>query len=161
MTGPQDVANKFYSSFAKRDADGMAACYSPHIWFSDPTFPNLHGPAAIAMWSMLCMRAKDLHVTHNVISAVNDQVKVVWEARYTFSATGRTVHNKIVAALTIENGKITRHVDRFDFWRWAEQALGPIGLLLGWTPFLRKKVRAQAAQALNAYMQVTFSAKDV
>jgi len=30
--------------------------------------------------------------------------------------------------------------------------LGPSGLLLGWTPMLRGKVRAQAAQALDRFI---------
>ena len=43
-----------------------------------------------------------------------------------------------------EAGKIVRHIDRFDFWRWSRMALGPAGLLLGWTPLLHKKVQAKA-----------------
>ena len=39
-----------------------------------------------------------------------------------------------------------------NFWRWSRQALGPIGMLLGWSPMVRGKVRAQAARALDQYM---------
>jgi hypothetical protein len=47
---------------------------------------------------------------------------------------------------------ITRHRDRFNFWSWSRQALGAPGLLLGWTPFLRQKVRAQAAANLQKFL---------
>ena len=47
---------------------------------------------------------------------------------------------------------IRRHRDRFDFYRWSRQALGLPGLLLGWTPMLRKGIRAKAAQNLAAYL---------
>ena len=49
-------------------------------------------------------------------------------------------------------GLITRHTDRFDFWRWSRQALGAPGLLLGWSPFLRAKVRGQAAASLRRFL---------
>jgi hypothetical protein len=43
------------------------------------------------------------------------------------------------------------HVDRFVFWRWARQALGPVGLLLGWAPVLRARVQRGAAASLAAW----------
>ena len=49
------------------------------------------------------------------------------------------------------DGLILTHRDRFDFWAWSRQALGTPGLLLGWSGFLRDKVRAQAAKNLAAY----------
>ena len=49
-------------------------------------------------------------------------------------------------------GLIATQRDRFDFWAWSRQALGPPGLLLGWTPMLKTKVRAGAAKNLAAYM---------
>ena len=42
----------FYTAFQNRDAAGMAACYHPEVVFSDPVFPHLEGPKAIAMWQM-------------------------------------------------------------------------------------------------------------
>ena len=49
-------------------------------------------------------------------------------------------------------GLIIKHRDRFDFWTWSRQALGTPGLLLGWTPMLRKKVRATAAGNLAKFL---------
>ena len=75
-----------------------------------------------------------------------------WEPRYTFSATGRPVHNVIDAAFTFEAGRIVRHVDTFDLWRWSRMALGFKGLLLGWSPTLRNAVRRQARRGLDAWI---------
>ena len=61
------------------------------------------------------------------------------------------MHNAIVATMTVENGKIVKHVDEFSFWRWARQALGPAGLLLGWAPPLKQTVRRGAQQSLAAF----------
>jgi hypothetical protein len=44
---------------------------------------------------------------------------------------------------------IVEHVDRFNFWRWSRQALGLPGLVLGWTPVLRKKVGTTATERLD------------
>ncbi|MBC7438095.1 MAG: nuclear transport factor 2 family protein, partial [Bdellovibrionales bacterium] len=49
-------------------------------------------------------------------------------------------------------GLIATHRDRFDFWAWSRQALGTPGLLLGWTPMLRNKVRTTAASNLKKYL---------
>jgi hypothetical protein len=54
------------------------------------------------------------------------------------------VINKIKANFVFENGKIKEHKDSFDFYKWAKQALGFKGLLLGWTSFLHNKVKQQA-----------------
>jgi hypothetical protein len=41
-------------------------------------------------------------------------------------------------------------IDRF-YYRWARQALGPAGLLLGWTPLLRSRVRRRARASLGKF----------
>ena len=74
-----------------------------------------------------------------------------WRAHYTFSQTGRPVVNDIHASFRFEDGLIADHRDEFSFHRWARQALGPVGLLLGWTPLLRSAVRRRAAARLAEY----------
>jgi hypothetical protein len=46
---------------------------------------------------------------------------------------------------------IASHDDYFSFYRWSRQALGVSGLLLGWTPLLKRKVRQQAAAGLAKF----------
>lgn len=64
--------------------------------------------------------------------------------------TGRSVLNDIRAGFRFADGLIAEHRDDFDFYRWARQALGPVGLL-GWTPFVRSAVRRRAAARLDAF----------
>jgi hypothetical protein len=76
-----------------------------------------------------------------------------WDAHYRFSATGRLVDNSIDARFTFTpDGLIATHRDSFPFWTWSRQALGTPGLLLGWTPMLRNKVRATAAANLANFL---------
>jgi ketosteroid isomerase-like protein len=148
-----ELIRDFYTCFASRDARGMAACYHPAVKFSDEVFTELEGAQANAMWRMLCERGKDLRIEFRGIKANDSKGSAHWEAWYTFSATGRPVHNKIDAHFEFRDKKIFRHRDTFDFHAWASQALGLTGRLLGWSNFLKKRVRANAAKSLAAYMR--------
>ena len=146
------LIERFYASFQARDAAGMAACYHPDAVFSDPAFGELRGAEVGGMWTMLCSRAADLEVRVSGVEADAERGKAHWDARYTFTRTGRKVHNRIDARFLFRDGLIIRHEDSFSFWRWAGQALGPVGLLLGWAPPLRGKVRSTARGNLKSFM---------
>ncbi len=147
----RQTVERFYTAFAARDGATMTACYAPDARFEDPAF-TLRGAEIGAMWRMLTSRAKDFALRYRIVSADAERAVVEWEADYTFTATGRSVQNRIRAELRFRNGLIVEHRDDFDFHRWARMALGPVGLLLGWTPFLRNKVRKQAAEQLKRFM---------
>ena len=146
----------FYAAFAALDAEGMAALYAEDVRFEDPAFTLVGRDAVMAMWTMLCESVKakgreDWSLEASAIRADAHEGSAHWEARYRFSATGRLVHNRIDARFVFRDGLVIRHVDTFDLWRWSRQALGAPGLLLGWSGFLRRKVRAQAAARLDAW----------
>ena len=147
------LIGRFYTAFQSRDAQTMAACYHPEIEFSDPAFPRLRGRDAGAMWAMLCARATDLAIEFSDVHADDASGHAHWEARYSFGPRRRPVHNVIDASFGFRDDLIARHVDRFGFWRWARQALGPAGLALGWTPFLRARVQAEARRGLDAWLR--------
>ena len=149
MMTVEATAKRFYDAFSRRDGKAMAECYTTDAVFSDPVFPELHGPEIGKMWQALCGRSKDIQVSYKLTRTDTHSAWVHWDARYTFSGTGRKVHNHIDAVLTIRDGKISRHVDNFSFWNWSRQALGAPGWLLGWTPLLQNKVRKNAAKLLK------------
>lgn len=153
MSDNTAVINRFYEAFARRDAEAMGACYTADVRFADPAFGELHGDEARAMWQMLCERGKDLVVVHSKVRADDQTGGAHWDADYTFSATGRKVHNSIDAAFRFENGLIAEHEDSFDIYRWARQALGPMGVLLGWTPMVQKKIQSGARESLDEFMR--------
>jgi len=141
----------FYRAFQARDAEAMVACYHPDIWFSDPVFHDLRGARAGALWRMLCGRAKDLELEFRDVVADDTTGSAHWEARYVFSATGRPVHNVIDARFELKDGKIIRHADTFDLWRWSGMALGAKGKLLGWLPPIQKAIHDKAMRGLAAF----------
>jgi ketosteroid isomerase-like protein len=146
------LIHSFYGALQRRDGVVMGACYGPHATFQDPVFGQLDRERAAAMWRMLCERATDLDLTVSDVAADDARGTARWEARYTFTATGRHVTNRIQASFEFSAGRIQRHVDQFDLYAWARQALGPMGLLLGWAPPIRYLIRARAARGLAAYM---------
>jgi ketosteroid isomerase-like protein len=144
------LITEFYTAFVNHDYSRMVACYHNDVEFSDPAFGTLKGDQAKAMWKMLIERSEGkLKV---VFSDVTNN-SAHWEAFYFFSKTGRNVHNKIDARFEFKDGKIFRHDDHFNLWRWSRQALGISGLLLGYTSFFKNKLQAQTKKILTDYMK--------
>src|SRR5690606_6378416 len=71
-----------------------------------------------------------------------------WEARY--EVFGRPIHNVIEAAFELEDGRIVRHVDRFSWSRWSEQAFGKVPTRLA-GGVLHTATRLGAAYQLRSF----------
>jgi ketosteroid isomerase-like protein len=151
---PEDnegLIRRLYEAFDRRDGEAMAACYLPDARFEDPVFGELDGRQAGDMWRMLTGRAEDLSVELAEHEAGDAEGHARWIARYTFTATGRAVVNDVQASFRFGEGRIAEHVDRFSFFAWSRQALGPLGLALGWTPFLRAGTKRRARADLERF----------
>ena len=143
---------RFYTAFGALDGAAMEACYAPDVHFHDPVFKDLHGPEAGAMWRMLTGNAKDLKIELPSHSASGSTGQANWIATYTFR-TGRPVVNDIQARFEFrDDGLITEHIDDFDLYKWSRQALGPVGVIGGWTPIVQGGIRKQARQGLDEFM---------
>ena len=146
------LIQKFYTCFQNKDYKGMQDCYADNAIFNDSVFKNLNSSQVKAMWQMLISSSKDMKLEFKDIKATETTGSAHWDAYYTFSKTGNKVVNRIDATFTFENGKIVSHTDQFNFYTWAKQALGTIGVLLGWTPLLKNKVQKTAKESLNTFM---------
>jgi ketosteroid isomerase-like protein len=143
------VIRTLYEALDRHDGDAMAALYAPDGRFSDPAFGELTGEEAGDMWRMLTGRSEDLSVELADHQADGDRGTAHWIATYTFS-TGRPVVNDIRARFRFRDGLIVEHDDSFSFGRWARQALGPAGILLGVYP-MRLLVRRRARRDLAKF----------
>lgn len=142
---------KFYTSFAKGDAESMVSCYHPNLTFRDPAFGDLNAEDAGNMWKMLLARGSNPEITFHNVWADENRGGANWEAKYEFGPQKRKVHNKIVAKFQFQDGLIIDHDDYFDFWKWSRMALGTPGLLLGWTPIIQNKVRKRVLGLLKKF----------
>ena len=157
MQASRTTLTRFYNAFAHLDPDAMALSYAPDVRFQDEVFSLEGRDQVMAMWRMLCesMQASgraDWKLSYRVISVDADTGRLHWSAYYRFGTVQRPVHNRIHSTFRFNAaGQITQHHDQFDFWRWSRQALGLPGLLLGWSPLLRRQVRLKALASLNRY----------
>lgn len=147
-----ELLTRFFEAMAARDAEAMGACYHDDAVFMDPVFGRLTAGEARAMWRMLLGRSRGLDLAFEVRHADEGSGSAHWEPRYTFSKTGRAVHNVIESQFGFHEGLILAHRDRFDLWRWSRQALGATGVLLGWSPLIQDRIRAEARRALDGFM---------
>jgi hypothetical protein len=146
------VIQRFYEGFQQKKHLQMAECYHDSASFQDAVFDLKTAKEARAMWHYLLTNGKDLRIEFKDIKADDHHGTGHWEAWYTFSGTGRKVHNVIEAQFEFREGKIVRHRDSFPFWKWTRMALGATGTLLGWTPLVHNKVKATAAGGLKKFI---------
>ena len=150
----EHIIRQFYESFARHDANGMIECYADDVEFSDPAFGVLTGAQAKNMWRMLVERGDgNIRIEFSDVQADARKGSANWTADYLFSKTGRKVFNRIHAEFEFKDGKIIRHADAFDIWKWSRQALGTSGLLLGWSSFMQNKIRQTARESLREYSE--------
>ena len=149
----ESLLNEFYTSFKNRDYEGMNQCYHPQVKFSDPVFPKLEGSELKAMWHMLVSRGKDTIITFHVTEVDAGKGICHWEAIYSFGEKKRRVHNVVTSWFEFQDGLIIRQIDSFDLWKWLIMAFGPVGLIFGWSGFLKKKVQNTADQNLRNFIK--------
>ncbi|MDQ6893628.1 MAG: nuclear transport factor 2 family protein [Acidobacteriota bacterium] len=143
----REVLTRFYDALSRRDGETMASLYSKDAAFEDEVY-ELQGEDVGKMWRGLMSKAKTLTVSYTIAKAGSGSGTVEWTARYDFPGGGPVV-NVILSELELENGKIVRQRDRFDFRRWAAQALGTKGRLLGRFEWFRRAVSRTAANRVG------------
>lgn len=133
----------------------MLEWYHDEVTFEDPVFGVLKGEEAKNMWRMLCQtqQGKEFKIKTSNIEYTPEAGKARWEAYYTFSRTGKKVHNIIHATFKFKDGKIINHIDRFSLYRWSRQAMGTKGFLVGWTVFFKKTLNKQARFSLSKFQK--------
>ena len=152
MSPNENTIAKFYTAFSNGNAVQMCECYHPNIEFQDPVFGILKGDEVCKMWKMLIEKSKgNLQIDFSDIKADEYTGSARWIAAYNFSKTNRKVINSISAQFKFQEGLIIKHTDNFDIWKWAKQAFGWKGFLLGWTGFMQKRIQSQALSNLKNY----------
>lgn len=140
----------FYTAFSKGDANTMTECYHNDIVFEDPAFGQLKGDKAKAMWQMLL--SKKVESEMSVSFQVINNSQATWTANYKYGPNKRPVENNVTAHFEFKDGLISKHTDHFSQWKWAKQALGLSGYLLGWSGFMKNKIQATTNKLLSKFM---------
>ncbi len=149
----KELIIRFYSALQTLNYVEMQKAYHPEAQYHDPIFGHLNFAQVTAMWHMLLTKSQDLQVAFSNINATGAAGKCRWEAWYTFSKTGRFVHNIIWSSFEFKDGKIYRQYDNFSIWRWSRHALGVVGIFLGWSPWIQNEVKEGARANLKKFME--------
>lgn len=150
----QSLITKFYTAFAEKDFATMNSCYHPDVVFEDPAFGRLEGKKARKMWEMLLSRpGAGATITFNNVEANEETGSANWRAEYLFGKAKRNVINEVSASFKFKEGLIIEHTDTFDVWKWSRQAMGPVGMLLGWSGFLKNKIQKSTNSQLAEFMK--------
>lgn len=144
------VAARFFDAFAVGDWHAMGRLYAPQARFSDPLFPQLDAEQVRALWQMLLTQAQGFRLSYRIDAESDHAARVLWVAHYLYGR--RPVVNRVVSEMQLGAGCILVQNDHFNLWRWARQALGLTGWLLGGTPLLRRRLRREAAVRLQAFI---------
>lgn len=141
--------HRFFTALAARDTQGMLNCYAHGVRFEDPLF-NLSGEREImGMWALL-FKADVWALEFHTVKTLNNHGSVRWEATFRYTPTGKVVYNGVYSQFYFDDdGLILSQRDNFDFWRWARQAYGFMGLMIGWTPLMWDHAREQAEVSLQ------------
>jgi len=150
---PKNIIENFYEAFCALDAERMVEWYHTDVTFEDPAFGVLKGEQAKNMWRMLCesQQGKNFTVKTSNITYQENKGLARWEAYYVFGKGKRKVHNVINAEFQFKDGKIINHIDKFNLYKWAKQAIGFKGFLVGWTTYFKRKLHKQTNQRLMAF----------
>lgn len=149
------VVQHYVACLAARNLTGMLAHCHPNIVYQNP-FVELNGKQVATWWRLIWYDLPDLRVICRD-SDIRGGI-VYWQATYTHLSTGRRVELQISAALTVADGLITHHVDRFNAHNWARQAYGLMGQAFGGWRLFERWVAARIQGRLNAG---TFDAPDI
>ncbi len=150
----KELIKQFYSAFAAGDHKGMIACYHDEVVFEDPAFGQLKGIKAAKMWEMLLSRKEATPKINFANIEVNETSgSADWTAEYIYGPKKRKVFNRIHASFTFKDGKIIKHTDNFNLWKWSSQALGTMGYIMGWTPFMKNKIQQLANSRLDKFIE--------
>lgn len=144
----EQIIHEFYTAFSEHNADKMSECYAENVHFLDPAFGNLYSEKVIEMWTLLIKKSKgNLTIKHHNVWADDEYGGCNWQAEYYFGK--RKITNNIEARFRFKDGKIIEHSDHFSLYKWSQQAFGLTGLLIGWTPFFKNKIRSTSRKMLG------------
>jgi hypothetical protein len=143
----ETLLRRLFDRLAARDAEGADSCYHAEVFLTNPLFARLRGADALRLWRLVFEEASDWRLEARAISADEDGGRAEWSATYTLG--GRRFATEGRSLFAFREGLVCRHYDAFSLWRWIAQAIGPMGVALGWFGPVRWAVRQRLARRLE------------
>ena len=143
------IVEGFYEALNKGDYQFVNSLYHSNASYKDELF-ELKGVEIHALWYSAVQPDLNLSVELKSIKEVDGRVITEWVMNYTLDIINRRISLNEKGTFIFKGDKIIEHIDEYDFWSWCTQAFGIIGKSLGWSNWLRKRVRNQARKSVLA-----------
>lgn len=151
MSKKIEIVKEFYEALNKRDYKIVNGLYHSEAKYRDEIF-DFNGIEIHALWYNATLPEMDISVKLESIREEGDKVITEWEMRYTLDIIKRRINLKEKGVFEFKDEKIYRHTDTYDFWAWCTQAFGAIGRVMGWSNWLRNRVRNQARKSVLTHL---------
>jgi len=151
MIENKNVITGLYNAYKERNPELMASFYTEDASFKDEIFGEVTGQEIPKVWEVVHSTTSNFYLYFHIVNVNKNLATVNSQLSYTFKHTGRKIDISITSIFRFENGKIRHQVDEYSLWKWASQAFGVSGFLLGWNPKFKNKIR-QSAQNTIASM---------
>ena len=140
------LLQRLFTALDQHNHATMGSCYHAEATFHDIAF-NLERRQRIqSMWHMIC-EGTDIRAEFEVVHANEQEGRVNLVDDYTFTDTGRHVHNVIDSRFRFRDGLIAEHRDLCDAHAWGAMALGGVG------GFLAGRIRLLRSLKANRLLQ--------
>jgi len=146
-----EKVKEFYEALSRNDYEALIRLYHPDATYTDELF-SFKGKEIHALWYAATRPAMKLEVECLAIEEVNDRVQTKWKMGYTLDVINSRIELEEIGIFVFEGEKIMEHSDEYNFREWCTQAFGIIGTLLGWSSWLRNRVRKQARKSVLIHM---------
>ncbi|MBO6794497.1 MAG: nuclear transport factor 2 family protein [Balneolaceae bacterium] len=144
-----EIVKTFYEALNNGDIKTVRQLYHPDAVYKSEMF-SLKGPEVFALWYTATQPEMNLTAECSSINKVNNEVHTTWNISYELSVVNRTIKLSEKGLFKFKDGKIIFHQDKYSFYSWCKQTLGPIGWLFGWTAWLKKRVSKQALKTIHS-----------
>lgn len=151
MSKEAQIVKEFYKALSKGDYQKVNSLYHDDAKYRDEIF-DLRGKEINALWYTATRPEMNLIAHCKSLKVDGDRVTTDWNISYTIDTLNRKVELDETGVFQFQDGKIINHKDSYDFWSWCAQSLGFIGKALGWSQWLKNRVRNQAKKSVLSNM---------
>lgn len=147
-----EVIKKFFTSLQEKKGDVLLSCYAPDAVFSDPLHGLLDAEMLFKKWHLFLEQAQELELTYGPITVLDDEYFTSdWAMSYAKSPMGKKLKVKLKGKsfFRLKDLQIIEHSDAYRFSTLIAQTHGWKGYWLGWTGYMKRKVKLEALEELN------------
>ncbi len=149
MSNQLELVKDYYQALNNGDYKKLSKLYHKKASYNDPIF-SFQGKEILALWYTSTRPEMNMKAVIHAIEEEKDVVKTEWTVSYTIPTLKKRISLNEIGVFRFEENKIIAHSDDYSFYDWCKQAFGLIGVVFGWSNWLKQKVQRQARKSVLA-----------